>query len=433
MIDIKSIYKKEFDLYDDVFNISYGNDGMPRSRVVPTEGMVKEILKRLTEIWDDVSGYNEILRKESFDKLSCLLLASKAPHVTMPAISRNALFSERILLPHPMLYLQTLQGEQGPFYMPDVWAEEFMKSALYICSLRDWIADDFIRLIPPPCLYSNNVKQRVNSTIITASHKKTGLEQHVKNLSNNTQVIVELLTEMDNDMRQFLLNKMRNEDKKKYDEVVVELEKEPEYPEWLKINARKNSRGEIWHTGVGLHNIEIKYLANNWNLYLNPLSMIQKSVLIEELNTKHNVVSNFVESIDIQFPKNAPLKYIYHCRKSGLLSNFRNYLLKQYEQIRDIDSEEQANLIQENFNNTINSQVEALNIELKDFNRELIKDIIDVGASNIGLGFDLATNNFSVSSIMNLAGGALSRSVPKIKRYKELKKNPLIVLHNMRR
>lgn len=102
---LKAIYKLEFELYDEVFQIRYREDGNPYTEIPPTGPMVVEVLKRLKDIWANVVLLVDVLKSESEGRLSCLLLAGGNPQRVLPSISRTALFAEMIFIPHPMLFM----------------------------------------------------------------------------------------------------------------------------------------------------------------------------------------------------------------------------------------------------------------------------------------------------------------------------------------
>lgn len=428
MNDIKLVYRKEFDLYDDIFKISYSYSGIPHSDVVPNGLMVKEILKRLEEIWDDIPQYTKLIKEESDNNLSCLILASNSPHVTLPSIGKNALLSEKILIPHPMLYYLNLNGVQGPYYQPEAWAEEFMKSALYICSLRDWISDDIIRLIPTPSQWSKNVENRKDNTL-----KKEYQEKALKNFKPELyekDFIIESLTDMDDKMREFILNKMKKENFKNYCEIINRLNEVPSYPEWLNIKTANTK--QIFIMGVMLNPVEVKYLINNWNIYVNPLGIIEKNRLINDMKTNYNVVNKYINDVNINFPKNLPLNYIYDCRKSGMLYDFRKYMLEQYEKVRNINTEEDIQNVQKLFSETIDNELQKLDADLKGISKDLGKGIFDTAINNAGPLYELTKGNISISSLFSLVGSAANNIVPKIHKYRKSKKNPLIILYNIK-
>ncbi len=432
MENITSVYLKEFDLYDDIFKIKYKDDDMPYSNIKPSGNMVAEILVRLEEIWNDIPTYVANIRQESDITLSCLMLAPKLPHITIPAINRNALFSEKIILPHPMLYYLKLRGPYGPYNMPDSWAEEFMKSTLYICSLRNWISDDIIRLIPSPSQWSNNVNQRVNSFQSEGYLNKEKYEKYNDIIKENEdEFTIDLLNTMDDKLKQFVLEEIKKENLQKYKRIKDELEQQPKYPDWFNVNS--NTSSSIFHTGVMLHPIEVKYLISNWNIYIDPLSSISKISLIDNIQTKYNAVNNYLKDVDIAFLKNAPLNYIYDCRKSGLLSDFRKYMLEQYENIRNINDLESFEKVQDIFNKTIDDHVDKLNNEIRTFYSDMLKSVVDIGSNNLGTMYDLERGTISISSIINIAGKLAYKLVPRVRSFTKAKKNPLIVLHKIKK
>lgn len=428
--DIKSLYIKEFDFYDDIFKINYNDNSMPYSNVVPDGKIVKEIMKQLPKIWDNIQSYTQKLKTECDSNLTSLIIGANAPHKVLPAISRTALFTKKIFIAHPMLFYLTLEGSDGPQCQPEAWAETFMKAALYMCSLRDWVAEDYLRFIPLPSQYSENVKNRIKYSLINDKIDEKKMRDLF--MDNKLDSTVEIITEMDDSLRKFFLEKLRKEDKNFYNQIIEALKDEPEYPKWMNIPINKESHGSIFHTGVNLHPVEVKYLAKNWNVYITPLTNFAKIRFDENIKTKYNAVNNFLYDIPIKFPNNVPINYIYKMKTEGLLSEFSDYLVEQYDEIRNLSSEDDFNAIQEKFNVTIKEQLEKMEYEINSKYKSLLKDILEVGINSIGgIGYGFSQGEISISSLINIVGGGLFKGVQGYRNIRKAKKNPLIVLHKI--
>ena len=427
---LKAIYRREFELYEEIFAIRYREDGNPYTEVPPTGSMVVEVLKRLKDIWINVLPLVDGLKMESEGRLSCLLLAGGNPHRALPAISKTALFAERIFIPHPMLFMFELRGCDGPYFRPQDWAPQFMRTALFIISLRNWIADDFLRLIPCPCQWNENIKSRVKQTLSWTVEK--AMESYGAHMSelNSTDSFAEYLADIEPDLRNFMLKKLEREDPNHHKELLLALDKQPEYPDWLKIPISKESKGEIIHQGVFMHPLEVRYLLNNWNFYVTPIAKIEKVRLINNMNN-NNVINDFLLNLPVELPSDVSLEQMYQLRKSGLLNNFRGYLLTEYEKIRNSTNEEDLLKFQEMFSATLNSKLDELSQELELAKTGILKDVLDVGIRNIGTSYTFAQGSLSIATVLNVAGSIMAKAIPRIHRNRRAHKNPLIVLHKL--
>lgn len=431
MDTIKAIYRLEFDLYEDIFKIRYREDGNPYAEAPPTGGMVLEVLKRLKDIWVNVGPLVDDLKMESEDRLSCLLLAGGNPHRALPSISRTALFAERIFIPHPMLFMFELRGYDGPYFRPQEWAPQFMRTALFILSLRNWIADDFLRLLPCPCQWNENIKGRVKQTLSWTVEK--AMESHGAHMTeeNSTESFAEYLADIEPDLKDFILKKMKREDPSHYKKLLLALDKQPEYPDWLQIPRSEESKGEILHQGIFMHPLEVRYLLNNWNVYVTPIAKIEKIRLINNISSK-NVINDFLINLPVEFPTDVSLEQMYQLRKSGLLNNFRDYLLTEYDKIRNSINEEDLLKSQEMFSDTLNSQLDELSQELELAKTGILKDLLEVGIQNIGTSYALCQGSLTIATALNAAGGLINRAIPRFQRNRRAHKNPLIVLHEIK-
>lgn len=434
LLDIKKLYKKEFELYDEVFEIDYRDDDIPYSKITPRGSMVTEVLKQLKDIWSDISQASKVLKDESESYLSCLLLTGPQPHRALPNISRSALFNERIFIPHPMLSYLDLLGEKGPFYKPDEWATQFLRTALYISSLRKWVTDDFLRLVPNPSKWSNNVKDRVSMTYLMSEDKKEKLINEMKekykfSYKDEGEFFAEFLADSDSEIRQLILDKLKRENPKLYEIVMDSIKSQPIMPEWLEFNNINRVKGEIIHNGVVFHPIEVQYLINNWNIYITPTTKLMECRMLDNM-TEKNIINNFLYKFPVKFPNDIPNELMYSLRKSGLLENFRKYLLEQLENLSIASNEEDFAKLNDLYNNTIMEKYMELEEELETAKSGILKDILDVSLNNLGT---FMKGSIDVSIAMNFAGGLISKTVPRVKKHLKARKNPLIVLHKINR
>jgi SEC-C motif len=126
-----------------------------------TPTVVKKIHESLLQTWPDLEDY-ERCHLEDRKNISGLYIGSYHPEAVFQAVTRHALYSEKIYLVDPFLHPQRIREEFNPLVHPEEHRSNTIKFAFLWLSLLPWIEAGIVSFIRPPIDFVPGLGQEVN-------------------------------------------------------------------------------------------------------------------------------------------------------------------------------------------------------------------------------------------------------------------------------
>lgn len=431
---VKETILKEIDFLQTEFGITFNDHGMPVIRSVIKPSVVLETIRFIRSIWLDratiISAERAIIANGN---PTALVWDGPQPLRTLNVIPRIALYNERILIIDPIVYYSFTDGENSPIRRPNAWTEQFGKYALYLNSLRDWIADDYILLIPPPAIWNPNLHNRYNQ-LLDKKNTDPRIREKVSRVVDlyEEDVTLELLLDRQPDEREFMLQWIKNDKPDLFEQIVDKAKALPDQPDWFKIPFDPVNRNQLQIDGSSLSPLETEFLLNNWNLYLStsrPAYFIEESLL--QRRKREFSIDRCLRQIPMEFPNRIPLQLIYEFRKNGRLEGFRSYLMERFNELAFSGSEGPYGLIDE-VTQGILSELKKYKDEWDDIKGFTLREMGKYALNNSVEGTEFVMGHMElVFFIMKLAVSASGPVLKGGRKLRKLKRHPLYVLHRV--
>jgi hypothetical protein len=126
-----------------------------------TPAVVQKIHESLMQTWPDLDDY-ERCHLEDRKNISGLYIGSYEPDAIFQAVTRHALYSEKIYLVDPFLHPYRMKEEFNPLVHPEQHRANTIKFTFLWLNLLPWIEAGIVNFIRPPIDFVPGLHQEVN-------------------------------------------------------------------------------------------------------------------------------------------------------------------------------------------------------------------------------------------------------------------------------
>jgi hypothetical protein len=159
---------------------------------------VTKVYEAVIEAWPPDLDYETAIHQKDDAPLAGLYTGHYTPFAITEAISRHALYSERILVFDPLLYPPALRPEFNPLARPEIFVTDTLKHLWTWCHLAPWIYAGIVNVLRSPSDYDTRFA-------IAAGRDAHERFAHDPELANALDADVKLMMQSDemDDMRQW--------------------------------------------------------------------------------------------------------------------------------------------------------------------------------------------------------------------------------------
>jgi hypothetical protein len=125
-----------------------------------TPDVVRRIFDAVRTIWPDLEDY-ERCHLEDHNSISALYTGTYEPEAIFKALTRHALYAEKIYLVDPFLHPLLINQEFNPLFHPDKHRANAIKFTFLWLSLYPWIDAGIVNFIRSPTDFIPGLKQEV--------------------------------------------------------------------------------------------------------------------------------------------------------------------------------------------------------------------------------------------------------------------------------
>lgn len=140
----------------------------------------------------DVNYYNLLPEKES--KFRSLMFADLTGNSIINYTTRYSLYSDEILVLHPLQNPALTNPDLSPIGNPRLWLVDFLNSLYFYLLIYDWVRSDIIQLILNPILYDSDPETR--NAIYEIAEERVSKIEHLFRQKDVQKLTLKLL--MDN-------------------------------------------------------------------------------------------------------------------------------------------------------------------------------------------------------------------------------------------
>jgi hypothetical protein len=135
----------------DALQIDHWRQDIPYASVKKafTPVAVRKIYEALVEIWPDLDDYERCHVKDC-KGISGLYIGTYEPEAIFQAVTRHALYSEKIYLVDPFLHPKRIRPEYNPLVHPEEHRANTIKFTFLWLNLYPWIQAGIVNFVRPP-------------------------------------------------------------------------------------------------------------------------------------------------------------------------------------------------------------------------------------------------------------------------------------------
>lgn len=267
------------------------------------------------------------------------------PNKIINEVVRYSLYSDEIVIFHPLQNPVITNPEINPIKNPIYWMQNFMDSLYFYIVLQKWVRAGIVRLIINPCNYDTKLrdeleskaKKRVESFFSNPEYEKITKDE-------STEIMAEMFAQefksrSANEIMQELLNLSNPKfSEKEADEFSKIIHSKLKFVNPLYSNFNIKSRQiSVIKTGCGANLESILHIANltNGSIYTTNKSNWYQISQLDNVDywTK---VSHLYSKIEIPFLNNVETSFALNLREENRLSGIRTELRKIYNSVNTL-------------------------------------------------------------------------------------------------
>jgi hypothetical protein len=253
-----------------------------------------------------------------------------------------------MLVVDPVAAVALETGELDVAMRPEEWILRFAEGALFLSSLRNWIAEGYIDLIVPPRHWSRAALRRLQRLL--ASRDSKSYQDRVKRLieSDDPDFHADVLLGRDEEFINSALAALELEKPGIHARVVERLQSYGSVPSWFAIPEPTGHHAQIVTREAFVGPPELEYLIDNWAVHL---STSRSELLVREafgVTLSQDVaLDRLVRSLPLEFPSDVPLDLLYRFRQEGRLQSLRQYLSREFDLFAERGAEDPEQAMQD--------------------------------------------------------------------------------------
>lgn len=313
-----------------------------------TKAKISATFKFFSKLFPKNIDYSIHLQKED-NIFRSIHFNNLNPNKIINEIVRYSIYSEEIVVFHPLQNPAITNQKLNPIKNPKLWLQNFMDSLYFYIVLQKWVKAGIVKLIVNPSDYNIELQEKLNN--------QAG--RRIETLLNNPDFEKISQEEASENMAEMLAESCKGFSIERIKEMLVKLEnprfKEEEAEEFSKkIFSKLNqcnplyekltvtrSQGSILASKGGGNLESILYISNqiNGNIYTTDKSNWFQINQMGKMDfwTK---VAHLYSQIDLPFLNNVDTSFALNLRQDGRLSGVRNELRNIYSSLNSIDSKE---------------------------------------------------------------------------------------------
>jgi hypothetical protein len=345
-----------------------------------TPQVVHDIHVAITELWPDVTDYDKCLSNEP-DQATALYTGNYDPDSVLSAVTRHALYSEKIYLIDTFIYPGSVREEFDPVIHPEEHQANTIQSSYLWLQLLPWIKAGIVSFIRPPRDFVAGLKLMTIEIERARFKKHPDLEKIVESLADKAVGKGPL----DRGFAEYYFLSMSDE------ELVKDLEKFPEVgskEDYLKYINRRRAEHPYWiEPSYGNTSFLIQTSGANYELskiaaaatkahLITDLESRWKEMEIdrEEGGDNSKIWGPFAKALQnskLKILDEVSLDGVYRLRSENRLEALRLFFNKVWRSCRESNEFAEANAV--NLASELTEQVNEAEAEWKKIDIDLVK------------------------------------------------------------
>lgn len=318
-----------------------------------TADNVRNIYERVLAYWPPDTQLKAMLRDEERKTVSGLYTGMYDPDLLARAVSRHAMYSERLLLADPLPYPLSMKPEYSPLVHPEQYRTATLRYVRLMLSLFPWIERDIVWFVRPPSEFSHELKWNLLKAQETFSNAVPGMQQLLESqltefkesdCEKDFKRLSLLLSMPDRSLRQRIKETSPEISEEDIEKAIRHIHQErDEHPYFIEPYGPDNP-GELHFVTSGMSYLESRLTAGLTGSHLvtdmptrwREIEFDREQARIDD--GKWSPIAKAVSKLEMKTLNKADLDFALKLRDDGLLIEFRQFLRRLWTDL-DPDKE----------------------------------------------------------------------------------------------